>query len=303
MGTTQTMSDGIHAKCQYCGAVFVLPEDQRTASPRATKSERRNDDSFDVGGFISRFMNERGGSIEGVLWGDEVQEKERVARKRFDVKKKDKVFLIFDASRSGRCTKGLAVTSSGVYLRDDDGDNGNLKWDEFDDYDCGYRRGMLVVTNYPITSPDGEPIAELLDDIRFELYGTRSAKPDVAAVVNRVASGRKDEVKETVWGDDVAEYEDVAREYFEITDDEEVYYLLDATFSGSFKKGLALCSTGIFMRDDDKDTGYASWTKFEEWPFSYDGTVFMLDEYPFTTTDGKLLLDVFTAMLDELYEN
>lgn len=298
MGEVEVANDGMHAKCVYCGATYLLPKDQRT-KPKDTNGGI--DGSFDVGPVIDRFCD-RYGQIEGVCRGDELERREALARKGLKVgKKAGRVRLAFDASPSGRFGKGLAITDTGVTIMDDDGDRTKLAWDELPDYDYAYRRGYLVVAGARVSTPHGEPIAELINDIMEELYGVRSPEPDVEHILAEGLAGREGESDRVVWGEGVQALEDTARDSFEIDPDEDVFLILDATASGSCKKGLAFCSSGIFMRDDEKDTGYAAWRSFDTWNYTYDGSVLDIERYLFTTDAGNLMVDALSTMVAGLF--
>lgn len=93
-----------------------------------------------------------------------------------------------------------------------------------------------------------------------------------------------------------------SRKYFGVEDDEEVFLVLDTTLFGSCKVGLACCTSGIYMKDEDGDQCFLNWEDFSECELERDGGKLYVDGSPFITqsAEAELLFDLFDELQDAL---
>lgn len=110
------------------------------------------------------------GSMDDVLWGSKVSQKEEAARKYFGVPKGDAVWLILDTTLFGSCKVGFALCTSGMHAHDERGKDAHLSWREVAKARLETDGGTLVVGgNRFVTSGDVDDLTQLFRRIQKEL--------------------------------------------------------------------------------------------------------------------------------------
>ena len=110
------------------------------------------------------------GSVDDVLWGSKVSQKEEAARKYFGVPKGDAVWLILDTTLFGSCKVGFALCTSGMYAHDERGEDARLSWQKVAKAVLEDDDGTLVVDgNRFIASGDVDDLIQLFRRIQKEL--------------------------------------------------------------------------------------------------------------------------------------
>ena len=305
MGEVVPMDDGIHAKCPYCGSVYLLPQEGRAAASQDEQydDEDYTDGTFDLEEIIARVMGAPEVYATSTLWGDNVSEKEDAARKFFGIPRDDDVYLILDTTIFGSCKVGLAITTTGLCMKDEDGAARVIDWDEFvSDVTFSYDDGTLEIDGSKFFSTDGDYIFDILELVRQDcLDSAEGGELDIVGIIEDVLNDDDVMATSTLWGDDVARKEDAARKFFGIPRDDDVYLILDTTIFGSCKVGLAITTTGLCMKDEDGAARVIDWDEFEDVRFTYDDGTLEIDGSQFFSTDGDYIFDILDQAYQSLY--
>ena len=170
MGEVEPMGDGIHAKCPYCGAVYLLPDNERAAfqgDGTFDGDEGDEDGGVDLEAIVASVMEPVRGQLIGSLWGAEVEQKSGAARKFFGIPHDDYIFYILDTTIFGSCKVGLAFATSGIHMKDEDGAVRCVGWDELhDETNFSYGGGTLYIDGSEFFSSDGEYVVDVLNSVR-----------------------------------------------------------------------------------------------------------------------------------------
>ena len=125
---------------------------------------------YDLSGIVEDVMDSSGVTPGSTVWGDSLSEKEDDARQHFAIPRDDEVFLVLDTTLFGSCKVGLALTTSGVCMRDEDGAVRRVEWYELrDGADFSYGGGTLTIDDSKFFSADGEYIYKILNEVVAEL--------------------------------------------------------------------------------------------------------------------------------------
>lgn len=180
MGEVEPLPDGIHGKCLYCGAVFLLPE---TNAPKAndvpSDEDADYDDEYedtedleevDIPGIIDDVLRDNEDDLVDTTWGDGVEDSEEDARNHFKIPSDAEVYMILDTTLFGSCKKGLALCDTGLHLRDEDGDRFSADWDEFEDVSFEFEDDELDIDGHKFFTPDAAYVFNVLDQLYNTLY-------------------------------------------------------------------------------------------------------------------------------------
>ena len=92
------------------------------------------------------------------------------AVKHFDIDEDDadEVYCIVDTTIFGSCKVGFAVTVSGVYMVDEDGDSAFVDWDDYDDCRIERNGGKLIIDGHPfiMSSDEAKIMARVMRDLQ-----------------------------------------------------------------------------------------------------------------------------------------
>lgn len=110
----------------------------------------------------------------------------------------------------------------------------------------------------------GKEAGAVPEEFEEEEQGGGFEEFDPAALIDEWShSSAAHDCNETYFGSSLpGKREDNARRYFNIDGNEDVYLANDTTIFGSGKKGLACCTTGIYLNDEYNNARYISWEDF-----------------------------------------
>ena len=301
MGEVEPMGDGIHAKCSYCGAVYLLPDNERAAfqgDGTFDGGEGDEDGGVDLEAIVANVMEPMRGQLTSSLWGAEVEQKSGAARKFFGIPHDDYIFYILDTTIFGSCKVGLALTTSGICMKDEDGAVRCVSWDELLQLDFSYRDGTLFIDGSQFYSSDGMYVVEVLHRVQSAFtQGGDDGSFDLEAIVANVMNPVRNELIGSLWGARVEEKARAARKFFGIPRDDSIYYILDTTVFGSCKVGLAFATSGIHMKDEDGAVRCIGWDELhDQTNFSYGGGTLYIDGSEFFSSDGEYVVDVLNSV-------
>ena len=118
---------------------------------------------------ISDYIEAKGArAFQRTVWGDSLARSATALRSAFKLPANEELYLFTNLSTILR-TAGVLLSSSGFHLLDGKGGSADLSWDLFAGCSISFNRGMLVIGQIGITSPDSEELAELLQTIKANL--------------------------------------------------------------------------------------------------------------------------------------
>ena len=118
---------------------------------------------------ISDYIEAKGAkAFKRTVWGDGLARSATALRNAFKLPASEELYLFTNLSTILR-TAGVLLSSSGFHLLDGKGGSADLSWDLFSSCTISFSRGMLVIGQVGITSPDSEALAELLQTIKASL--------------------------------------------------------------------------------------------------------------------------------------
>ena len=118
---------------------------------------------------ISDYIEAKGArAFQRTVWGDSLARSATALRSAFKLPANEELYLFTNLSTILR-TAGVLLSSSGFHLLDGKGGSADLSWDLFAGCSISFNRGMLVIGQIGITSPDSEELAELLQTIKTAL--------------------------------------------------------------------------------------------------------------------------------------
>lgn len=177
LGTVVPFGDGAMGRCECCDSVFSLKDaDEEAASEEIDEEEEEEDDEeeeFDFEEFFDDFASELNEDDEYEFFvGTDLETakgktKIEGAKKYFGVEDDEDIYLVLDTTVFGSCKVGLACCTSGIYMKDEDGDQCFLNWEDFASCELEVDGGRLTICNSPFITQATE--AELLYDLFDEL--------------------------------------------------------------------------------------------------------------------------------------
>ena len=118
---------------------------------------------------ISDYIETKGARVfKRTFWGDRLAASANALRGVFRLPANEELYLFTKLSDSAQ-TAGLLLSSSGFHLLDGKGHCANASWETIANCNISISRGMLVVDQIGIISPDSEALAELLQAIKATL--------------------------------------------------------------------------------------------------------------------------------------
>ena len=118
---------------------------------------------------ISDYIEAKGAQVfKCTFWGDRLARSATALRSTFKLPANEELFLFTNLS-SGTQTAGILLSSSGFHLLDGKGHSANASWETIASCTISISRGMLVVGQIGIISPDSAALAELLQTIKATL--------------------------------------------------------------------------------------------------------------------------------------
>ena len=118
---------------------------------------------------ISDFIEAKGAkAFKRTVWGDKLAQSANALRSKFKLPADEELYLFTNLSSLTQ-TAGILLSSSGFHLLDGKGGSANLSWELFANCAISVSRGMLVIGQLGISSPDSEVLAELLQTIKAAL--------------------------------------------------------------------------------------------------------------------------------------
>lgn len=179
MGTVEPFGDGSRGKCEYCGSVFALSGAQ-DASQRAEEADADADlevEDVDIEQFFDDFAStlDENEDYEFFIGTDfesgKGPSKLDGARKYFGVEDDEDIYLVLDTTMFGSCKVGFACAESGIYMKDEDGDQCFLSWEDLPESELEVEGNRLTIQGSPfITMPtEADMLFELLCDLQNQL--------------------------------------------------------------------------------------------------------------------------------------
>jgi hypothetical protein len=118
---------------------------------------------------ISDYIETKGARVfKRTFWGDKLAQSSAALRSSFKLPANEELYLFANLSTLTQ-TAGILLSSSGFNMLDGKGGSAHLDWETFANCNISTSRGMLVIGNTGIISPDYEALAELLQAIKAAL--------------------------------------------------------------------------------------------------------------------------------------
>ena len=118
---------------------------------------------------ISDFIAAKGArAFTHSYWGNTLDASASALRKEFELPADEELYF-FTKLPGTRQTAGVLLSSSGFHLLDGKGGSADLSWEQFAGCTISFSRGMLVIGQVGITSPDSDELTELLQAIKAAL--------------------------------------------------------------------------------------------------------------------------------------
>lgn len=180
MGTVVPFGNGTYGRCESCGATFKLRDDDDTSADvdedyEDDDEDEDDDEGFDFEGFFDDEYHDRvddPGRLSDAFFGprlDQNPNKKQQAIANLHVDEDaDDIYFILDCTMFGSCKKGIAITSEGVYVVDEDMDSAFYDWDEFDDEDISREGGTVYLGGYRFIIAENEArvVVRVLKDLQ-----------------------------------------------------------------------------------------------------------------------------------------
>ena len=200
----------------------------------------------------------------------------------FEIPEEDEVYFICAAGRRGACDRGFAMTASGIYFYDEEGDCAYYTWEQFTDGDTSYDGNELTILDSTFRTREAtEQVGDFLIAFSNRAYSEwydeeLPGNEDINDLcVRRLIAKCEDEghLASVVFGDPVPDSKQItkARECLNIPAEEDIYFFYDLTIFSSGKTGLAMTDSGLYYNTGMLgDTGHISWEDFVTSPMWYD---------------------------------
>ena len=118
---------------------------------------------------ISDFIDAKGTRVfRQTFWGDKLAPSATALRRAFGLSAQEELYLFTKLSSTTQ-TAGVLLSSSGFHLLDGKGGAADVSWESLAGCTISYSRGMLVIGQLGIISPDSEALTELLQTIKAAL--------------------------------------------------------------------------------------------------------------------------------------
>ena len=154
MGDVIPFDNGAFGRCASCDSVFRLRDGETAGAATADFVDDESD-------------------LSDAYFGDRLdsnRSKIDAAVRRFDIDDDDaeEVYCVVDTTIFGSCKVGFAVTVSGLYMVDEDGDSAFLDWDDFDDCRIERDGGKLIIGGHPfiMSTDEARIVARVMRDLQ-----------------------------------------------------------------------------------------------------------------------------------------
>lgn len=171
LGNVVPFGDGSKGRCECCDSVFSLGGVQTTIDEDVEGGETRGE--LDLEEFFEAFARKIGPKesyeffVGNGLKTGKGKTKIDGSRKYFGVEDDEDVYLVLDTTIFGSCKVGFACCTSGIYMKDEDGDQCFFNWEDFSECELEREGGNLRIGGCPFITQSAE--AELLYDLFDEL--------------------------------------------------------------------------------------------------------------------------------------
>lgn len=119
---------------------------------------------------IENFLSGSGAAgLSHSAWGKRLEASAAAIRAAFELPATEALYLYTQLPSAGSETAGLLLSASGFHLLDGKGGFANLSWDQFAGCIVSIKRGLLVIGQIGISTPDSQALAELLQQIKAAL--------------------------------------------------------------------------------------------------------------------------------------
>lgn len=178
MGEVVPFGNGAYGRCTSCDSVFKLKDDESgfAAGSKDLDDDGADEEAFDFEQFFQDAYDEYvddESDLSDAYFADRLEDnrdKVDAAVKHFDIDKDDadEVYCVVDTTIFGSCKVGFAVTVSGVYMVDEDGDSAFVDWDDYDDCRIERSGGKLIIGGHPfiMSSDEARIMARVMRDLQ-----------------------------------------------------------------------------------------------------------------------------------------
>jgi hypothetical protein len=181
MGDVIPFGNGVYGRCNSCDSVFKLKDgpakdedlDEEDFEEEDEEEEDDDEEGFDFEEFFQDFYDEHvdEDDLSDAYFADRLEDNpEKIAQavKYFEIEDEDdadEVYCVVDTTIFGSGKVGFAVTVSGIYMKDEDGDTAFIDWDAYDD-DCDIERdgGKVTIGGHPfvMSSDEAKIVARMM---------------------------------------------------------------------------------------------------------------------------------------------
>ena len=179
MGDVVPFGNGVYGRCNSCDSVFKLKDDESgvaAGSEDFDEDDSDDEEAFDFEQFFQDAYDEYvddESDLSDAYFADRLEDnadKISAAVKHFDIDRDgaDEVYCVVDTTIFGSCKVGFAVTVSGVYMVDEDGDSAFVDWDDYDDCRIERNGGKLIIDGHPfiMSSDEAKIMARVMRDLQ-----------------------------------------------------------------------------------------------------------------------------------------
>lgn len=179
MGDVVPFGNGVYGRCNSCDSVFKLKDDESgvaAGSEDFDEDDSDDEEAFDFEQFFRDAYDEYvddESDLSDAYFADRLEDnsdKISAAVKHFDIDRDDaeEVYCVVDTTIFGSCKVGFAVTVSGVYMVDEDGDSAFVDWDDYDDCRIERNGGKLIIDGHPfiMSSDEAKIMARVMRDLQ-----------------------------------------------------------------------------------------------------------------------------------------
>lgn len=159
MGTVVPYGNGTYGRCESCGATFKLRDDVPESADVDDEYDEDEDDDDEEGLDFEEFFHDEfndrvnnPASLTDLFFGPRLDDNPKKRQQAIDNlhvdEDADDIYFVLDSTIFGSCKKGVAITSEGAYVVDEDNDSTFYDWDEFDDEEIHNDGGTLYIGGY-----------------------------------------------------------------------------------------------------------------------------------------------------------
>lgn len=178
MGDVIPYGNGKYGRCNSCDSVFKLRDDVDEEAYDADEFDEEDDDEevFDFQEFFEEaydtYVDDRD-DLSDCYFGKRLDDngfKKDAAIKHLGVDEddEDEIWCIVDTTIFGSGKVGFAMTTSGIYYVDEDGEQGFIDWDEFDESHITRDGGAIKFCGHKfiLSSDEARILVRVLRDLQ-----------------------------------------------------------------------------------------------------------------------------------------